>query len=56
MQFSPSAETETSGLCDDVLLSSRLRKFDEVLNALPPDKREGAAALAGLKYWRYFLI
>ncbi|MCI8623522.1 MAG: IS66 family transposase [Provencibacterium sp.] len=26
------------------------RKFDEALNALPPDKREGTAALAGLKY------
>ena len=26
------------------------RKFDEALNALPPDKREGTAALTGLDY------
>jgi len=26
------------------------RKFDEALNAIPPDKREGSAALAGLQY------
>jgi len=26
------------------------RKFDEALNALPPDKREGTAALTGLEY------
>ena len=26
------------------------RKFDEALNALPPDKREGTAVLAGLEY------
>ena len=26
------------------------RKFDETLNVLPLDKREGTAALAGLKY------
>ncbi len=26
------------------------RKFDEALNALPPDKREGSAALTGLRY------
>ena len=32
------------------------RKFDEALNVLPLDQREGTAALAGLKYWRYFLI
>ena len=26
------------------------RKFDEALNAIPPDKREGSAALTGLQY------
>lgn len=26
------------------------RKFDEALNAIPPDKREGSAALAGVQY------
>lgn len=33
--FSAQAETKLSGLCD---------------NALPPDKREGTAALTGLEY------
>ena len=26
------------------------RKFDEALNALPPDQRKGTAALTGLEY------
>ena len=32
------------------------RKFDEALNALPPDKREGTAALIGLEYCNQLFV
>ena len=37
-------------LPENIRVAHARRKFDEALNALPTDKREGTAALAGLEY------